>query len=124
MRPGSLALIFQLQHAVSSPPSRPPPRPQDQLDVRGGGYVKRPCLYCKRQTHPTMEEFKLCCQFDSVREVSMLMIKAYALSFLLFVSVLLWTAGDACLYYGYSYLDYRYSRLNHTYAAENAAGFG
>lgn len=64
-----------------------------------------------------MEEYKQCCsaQFESYREVWMLVIKAYTMSILLFATVLFWTAGDACLYYGYSYLDYRFSRLNHTF---------
>lgn len=59
-------------------------------------------------------------QFDSCREVTLLMLKAYAVSFLLVMSVLLWTAGDlasdACLYYGYLFVDSQFSRrVSHTF---------
>lgn len=35
-----------------------------------------------------------------------LMIKAYMVSFLLLVSIVVWTAGDACFQYGRSYWEY------------------
>nr|PNR30308.1 hypothetical protein PHYPA_026624 [Physcomitrium patens] len=59
-------------------------------------------------------------QLDSCRAVTVLMIKAYTVSVLLVASVLLWFAGDlatdTCFYYGYFYLDSRYSRrINYTF---------
>lgn len=69
-------------------------------------------LYDKSQNQ-VMDEH-MCYRFDSFREVSLLMVKAYAMSVLLMALVLFWTAGDASLYFGYSYLDSRlYSRFSY-----------
>jgi len=132
MRPSSLALLFKLPElTASSPPGEPhvsflSPRRPDVDDFRSTGVVKNryhPCWYCKRQTHPTMEEHKMCSKYDSYGEVSRLMIKAYTLAFLLLATVVLWTAGDVCMYFGFSYLDNRYRGWNSNYQG-SYAGFG
>lgn len=110
-RPSTVALLFQLQQVAASSPTAnsPESRFQSTRSTPGVGLHSYPCLYCKRQAHATMEEHELCCKYDSHREVARLILRAYTLSFLLLATVVLWTAGDACLYWGFSYLDNRYS---------------
>jgi hypothetical protein len=128
MRSSSLGMLFELPElTASSPPESQvsflSPHPEDRF--RSGVVKNRyhPCWYCKRQTHPTMEEHEMCCKYDSYGEVSRLMIKAYTLALLLMATVMLWTAGDACLYFGFSYLDNRYGGGN-SYHQGSYAGLG
>lgn len=52
----------------------------------------------------------MCYRFDTSSKVWRVLLKAYTASVLVTLLVLCWTAGDACLYFGNSYLESRYYR--------------